>query len=274
MLSADAPIGVMDAGFGGYTVIRELQKQLPCENIVFFGDGKNQPYGNRSREEILCMTRQCLRFLQEKKVKAVAVACNTISTLIEEYQSDFPFRIFSIVRAGSDEVIALRPRQVVLFSTVFTAKSGCYQRYIREGCPEVQVIPQGSPWLARLIEDGDFDREKIEKELRQTLGEAARSHPDVDTLILGCTHFPLVADLIRQLYPQFTRMVNPAFVQAGQIKEYLEENHALRTGGEGSFHIYTTSDCETYSSMAEWVGLKKPELVELAPAPRMPELSL
>ena len=76
MLSADAPIGVMDAGFGGYTVIRELQKLLPCENIVFFGDGKNQPYGNRSREEILCMTRQCLRFLQEKKVKAVAVACN------------------------------------------------------------------------------------------------------------------------------------------------------------------------------------------------------
>lgn len=87
MLSADAPIGVMDAGFGGYTVIRELQKQLPCENIVFFGDGKNQPYGNRSREEILCMTRQCLRFLQEKKVKAVAVACNTISTLIEEYRA-------------------------------------------------------------------------------------------------------------------------------------------------------------------------------------------
>ena len=114
----------------------------------------------------------------------------------------------------------------------------------------------------------------IEKELQQTLGEAARSHPDADTLILGCTHFPLVADLIRQLYPQFTRMVNPAFVQAGQIKEYLEENHALRTGGEGSFHIYTTSDCETYSRMAEWVGLKKPELVELAPAPRMPELSL
>lgn len=268
MLSVNAPIGVMDAGFGGYTVIRELQALLPGEDIVFLGDGKNQPYGNRSAQEILFMTRQCLRFLQQKQVKAVAIACNTISTLIEEYQDDFPFQIFSIVRSGSDDVISLRPPQVVLLSTVFTANSGCYQRYIRQECPETQVIAQGSPWLARLIEDGDFDRAKIEAELRETLGKAAEQYPDADTLILGCTHFPLVQDVIARLYPQFTRMINPAAVQARQMKEYLEQNHALRCGGEGKLWIYTTSDCDTYSRMAARVGLQRLESVELAAAPK------
>lgn len=267
MIQADAPIGVLDAGFGGYTVVKELQQLLPQEDIIFYGDGKNQPYGNRSKRVILDLIRQCLLFFQEKRVKVVAVGCNTISTLIDEYQDDFPFKIISIVRAGSDTVIQQHPKKVILLSTVFTSKSGCYEQYIHETYPDIQVISRGSKWLARLIEDGDFNLEKIKQEIRVSLDDAVHQHPDADTLILGCTHFPLVKDTIQELYPHIVNMINPASAQAQQVKNYLEENGGLRKEGHGSFHIYTTSDCEVYAHMASIIGLKVSAPVSLVPAP-------
>ena len=267
MLHSAAPIGVLDAGFGGYTVVKELQRILPEENIIFFGDGKNQPYGNRSREEILFLVRQCLAFFEQKGVKFVAVGCNTISTLIDEYKDEFPFPISSIVRAGSDALVSLRPPKAILLSTVFTAKSGCYERYVLSDCPEMQIIPCGSKWLARLIEDGDFDREKIKKELHDSLDEAVSQHPDADTVIQGCTHFPLVADMIRELFPQFTNLINPAAVQAQQVKTWLEHSGLLNRNG-GNLNIYTTSDCQVYTRLAQLVGLRMTAPVELAPAPK------
>ena len=145
MPDAKAPIGVIDAGLGGYTVVKELQKILPKEDIIFFGDGKNQPYGNRTEEDILHLTHQCLDFLKERKVKAVAIACNTISTLIDKYQPDYDFRIFSIVQAGSNDVVALGLKEVGVLSTVFTAKTGCYARLIHEKAPNIAVYAQGCP---------------------------------------------------------------------------------------------------------------------------------
>lgn len=267
MPDAKAPIGVMDAGLGGYTVVKELQRLLPKEDIIFLGDGKNQPYGNRSEKDILCLTHQCLDFLKDKHVKVVAVACNTISTLIDKYQPDYEFRIFSIVQAGSTDVIKLGLRQVGILSTVFTANSGCYDRLIHQELPRTAVYPQGCPRLARIIEDGGFDQERIDAELRETLGHLAQAHPDLDSLILGCTHFPMVSENIRRLYPQFTRLINPAATQARLIKEYLERENALDSDGKGTFRVYTTSDCEFYRSMTDHVGLKTPANVELVPAP-------
>ena len=139
-----ASIGVLDTGVGGYTVLRVLRQELPREDVVFYGDGWNVPYGNRSEEEILCLVRQCLDFLAGRGVKLVAVACNTISSLIERYRDEYPFPILSIVQAGSDQVLALRAEEVGVFSTVFTARSGCYQRLIARQAPQVRVHAQGS----------------------------------------------------------------------------------------------------------------------------------
>lgn len=267
MQSANAPIGVLDAGFGGYTVVKELQALLPHEDIIFYGEGANQPYGNRSQAEILHLTRQCLRFLEKKQVKAVAIACNTISTLIDEYQKDFDFPIFSIVRAGSDDVVSMAPEKVVVLSTSFTAKTDCYAHYIAPQNPEIQVIAQGCPWLARIIEDGDFDQQRLDKELTETLGVAAAAHPDADALVYGCTHFPLVKPNIQRLYPQFTRFINPAISQAKRIESHLASEKLLKTQGEGSFQVYTTSDCEVYCRMTAVLGLNPPQSVALVPPP-------
>ena len=266
MLDANASIGVMDAGLGGFTVVKELQKILPRENIIFYGDGKNQPYGNRTEADILHLTRQCLDFLKEHHVKTVAVACNTISTLIDKYQPGYEFKIFSIVQAGADDVIALKLREVGVLSTMFTAKTGQYGRLIQKGLPTAQVYAQGCPWLARIIEDGDFDQQRINEELKNTLGGLAAAHPTLDSLILGCTHFPLVTENIMKLYPQFTCLINPAASQARMVKEYLEQKNALNPDGEGTLHVYTTSDVDVYRRMAGIVGLREPQ-IELAPAP-------
>ena len=268
MLNYTRPIGVMDAGLGGFTVVKELQRILPKEDIVFYGDGKNQPYGNRSEEEIVYLARQCLDFLAEQQVKAVAIACNTISTVIDQLQPHYSFPIFSIVQAGSDDVITLQLRKVGLLATVFTAQSGCYERLIHQVDPTVEVYPQGCPMLARIIEDGDFDRVRLEAELKQTLGVLADSHPDLHALILGCTHYPLVQDMIQNMYPQFTTLINPAATQAEQIRSYLAEHQALDLSGAGHFRIYTTSDCQVYRNMAHVVGLKEPDSIELTPAPK------
>ena len=268
MRKASAPIGVMDAGMGGYTVVKELQKILPQEEILYYGDGANQPYGNRSKEEILHLTRQCLRFLQGRGVKAVAVACNTISTLLEEYQEEFPFRIFSIVEAGSYDAVAMGLSEVGVLSTVFTAQSGCYERLIQKYAPETRVYAQGCPKLARIIEDGDFDCAAIDRELHETLGILAEEHPQLNALILGCTHFPMVRENIEKHYPQFTALINPAATQARLVKEYLAREHLLHPQGAGTLHICTTSDVEVYRDVAARNGLRVTD-IELVGAPEL-----
>ena len=268
MFSARSPIGVMDAGLGGYTVVKELQKILPREELLYLGEGVYQPYGNRGEDEILFLTRQCLDFLQSRGVKIVAVACNTISTLIEKYRPFYDFEIISIVQAGANDVIAANLPEVGVLSTTFTAKTGQYARLIAEKSPQTRVYAQGCPWLARIIEDGDLDQKRIDEELRNTLGVIAAAHPALDSLVLGCTHYPLVATNIQKLYPQFTRFINPAASQARMVKERLERDNLLNHDGDGSLHICTTSDVEVYRRMAAFVGLERIKSVELVPAPK------
>ena len=268
VIDAKAPNGVLDGGLGGFTVVKELQKILPEEDIIYLGDGKNNPYGNRSGEDIVHLTKQCLNFLKEKRVKAVAVACNTISTMIDHYQPDYDFKIFSIVQAGSDDAVRMDLQQIGVLSTVFTAKTECYAHLIHQRKPQMNVYAQGCPMLARLIEDGDFDRSRIDAELRKTLGGLMERYPTLDSLVFGCTHFPLVQENIERLYPQLIHLINPAETQARQVKEYLEREHALNVGGAGTFRIYTTGSCESYRSVAERVGLKTPLSIELVPAPQ------
>ena len=268
MFNVNSPIGVMDAGLGGYTVVKELQKILPREELIYLGEGVFQPYGNRSEEEILFLTRQCLDFLQSRSVKIVAVACNTISTLIEKYRPFYDFEIVSIVQAGADDVIAANLPEVGILSTMFTAKTGQYARLINARSPQTRVYAQGCPWLARIIEDGDLDQTRINQELKNTLGVLATEHPTLDSLVLGCTHFPLVAGNIRKLYPQFTRLINPAASQARMVKECLERDNLLNPDGNGSLRICTTSDTAVYRRMATFVGLERVQSVELVPAPK------
>ena len=140
MFSKESPIGIIDSGIGGFSVARKVQKLLPRENLVYLGDGANTPYGNHTAEEILTMTRYMLRFMEEKGVKALLVACNTISCLIDQYRDEMSCPVLSVVQAGADAVKDLDVHKVGVISTCFTASTHCYPDLIGKAAPDKVVI--------------------------------------------------------------------------------------------------------------------------------------
>ena len=252
-MNANAPIGVFDSGVGGYSVARVLQKMLPGEDLIYYGDGCNEPYGNRSREDLIHLVRQILDFMASKRVKAVAIACNTVSTLIDEF-TGYDFPIFSIVHAGADEVVRRNPAQVGVLSSCFTARTGAYAKLINAAAPHIQVHNQPSVKLGTLVEHSASNAE-IAAEVRASLGQLAGAHPELDTLVLGCTHYPLVQDIIVGEYPQFTNIIDPAVGQVEQLRACLEANNAFNEQG-GSLWVYTSGDSVKYEALAARLDMK------------------
>lgn len=250
---SNAPIGIFDSGVGGYTVARALQKALPKEDIIYYGDGCNAPYGNRSKEDIVHLVRQILDFMASKQVKAVGIACNTISTLIDEF-TGYDFPIFSIVQAGADEVVRCAPKQVAVLSTCFTAQTGAYAKLINAAAPQIEVLSQGSVNLAALVESGTASDAEIAAELHDSLGKLTNLHPNVDTLVLGCTHYPLARDIIAKEFPQFTNIIDPAMGQVEQLRSCLAAHNAFNENG-GSLKVFTSGDCTHYEDLAARLGM-------------------
>ena len=253
-MNPNAPIGMFDSGVGGFTVARVLQQLLPREDVVYFGDSCNAPYGNRSKEDLTHLARQILDFMASKQVKAVCVACNTTSTFINEF-TGYDFPVFSIVQAGADEVVRHAPSKVGVLSTVFTAQTGSYARLINAAAPQIQVLSQGSVDLAGLVESGKAGDEEIAAELHVSLGRLAQAHPDLDTLVLGCTHYPLALDVIRREYPQFTDIIDPAVSQVERLRSWLEAHDALNERG-GSLRVYTSGECAKFETLAARLDMK------------------
>ncbi len=268
MIQKEQPIGVFDAGVGGFTVVKELQKQLPHEKLVYYADSKNMPYGNRDERQILYLTRQILDFLQQQNVKAAVVACNTISTLINKYRDEYPFRVFSVVQAGSETAAAVDCKTVGMLGTVFTAQSGCYERLIHQMNPKMKVIASGCPELGRLIDSGHISSEDLHDELTATI-DKIMAQEKVGHLILGCTHYPIVKDEIKRLYP-WLEFINPAYLAAVAVRKYLEQENAVKDEGDPRFIAYTTGDPELMRHMAGIVQINLPDEIHVVKAPALP----
>lgn len=265
------PVGVIDAGLGGYTVVRQIQRLMPEENIVYYGDNRNQPYGNREKASILHMARQIFAFMERQNVKLVAVACNTISTLIDEYRHDYGYPIFSIVEAGAQAAVETGARDIGMIGTVFTASSRCYERLILQGNPLATVIGQGCPDLARFIEHGECDQAELEQEVKKEI-DAVLFRKSVSHLILGCTHFVYIRDAIHRMYPSLVT-IDPAEAQGAILRQHLKETNAVRSGGRGVFRVFTTGNALRYYAATERMTLYPPQSVEQVPAPN-PEHTL
>ena len=152
------PIGVFDTGIGGLTVVKELQKILPGEDIVYFGDSANCPYGNKPAEEIRFLSKKILHHLEKCSVKAIAIACNGISTQAELLRGEVAVPVIDIISAASERVVQLGLRQIGLIAAEITVKTGKYDELIRGFDPSLEVISKGSPLLAGLVDRGDFDQ--------------------------------------------------------------------------------------------------------------------
>ena len=212
------PIGVFDSGLGGLTVVRELRRALPGENLFFFGDTARVPYGNKSPETIERYTRQIFSLMKERNVKAVVAACNTVSALaLEKVRRDVPVPVIGVVRPGALAAVrATKNHRIGLIGTRGTVSSGLYREIIREYLPDAEVVGVPCPLFVPLVEEGLWN-DRVTREIAERyLSELKNA--GVDTLIMGCTHYPLIAELIHDVMGDAVRLINPAEETAKSTK--------------------------------------------------------
>ena len=231
-IDRDAPVGVFDSGVGGLTVAREIMRNLPSEKIVYFGDTARLPYGSKSKETVIRYSRQIIRFLQEQQVKAIVVACNTASAFaLDTVRDEFDIPIIGVIESGAKVAAArTRNKRVGIIGTVGTVGSGIHAKYLKKLDPGITVFGKACPLFVPLVEEGWLHDPVTVEVASRYLKEL--QDKDVDTLILGCTHYPLIRSTIRQVMGEEVCLVNPAYETALELGKLLEEQGLSSTGTE------------------------------------------
>ena len=249
------PIGVFDSGLGGLTAVRQLRRVLPGEDIVYFGDTGRVPYGSRGRDIIVQYARQDIRFLLQQDVKFIIAACGTVSsTYPPEEAARLPVPFTGVVGATARAAVdATRNRKIGIIGTAATVRSGSYAAIIRDMMPDVQIFARACPMFVPLVENGYFnDGNPVTKliiaEYLQELKDAG-----VDTLILGCTHYPLLLPKINQYVPQGVQIITQGEFVAVSLQDYLKRHPEIadKCTQNGVTHFYTTEAEEKFSESAK-----------------------
>jgi glutamate racemase len=275
--SADPrPIGVFDSGVGGLTVLSEIRRRLPAEATVYLGDNARTPYGPRPADEVRRYTLECTRWLLGQDIKALVLACNTATShALAAVRDASPVPVLGVVRPGAvTAAAATRTGHVGVIATVGTVDSGAYPAAISEANPALTVRQQACPDLVPLVEAGVVDGPDAERVVHGYLDALIAPDPQIDTLLLGCTHYPLLLPLIQRQVGTAVAVVDSAFTTALATEDLLDALGA-RSGGNpgepvtgGANRIATTGDVRTFSGVAERVfGARLPvvEAAEVAP---------
>jgi glutamate racemase len=215
IIDKNAPVGVFDSGVGGLTVAREIMRQLPDERIVYFGDTARVPYGNKSKETILKYSRQIIRFLRTKDVKAIVIACNTATAYtldIVSKETDIP--VIGVINAGARTAVkATRNGKIGVIGTEATVNTGIYTEVMKKLRPDIEVTGKSCPLFVPLVEEGLLHDSVTDEIASRYLAELKGKY--IDTLVLGCTHYPLLRSTMRRLMGDEVTLVNPAEPAAG-----------------------------------------------------------
>ncbi|MCM1268971.1 MAG: glutamate racemase [Bacteroidales bacterium] len=250
----NSPIGVFDSGVGGLTVAREIMRQLPNERIVYFGDTARVPYGSKSRETVTKFSRQIVHFLKNQQVKAIVVACNTASAYaLEELEQETDIPIIGVVKPGArTALLATKNKKIGVIGTEATIHSGIYSRYIEENDTSVSVLGKACPLFVPLVEEGLWEDPVTDEIARRYLSELIDS--GIDTLILGCTHYPMLRSTVAKIMGEGVTLVNPAYETARELKcllaeKGLESEHRPGLGTE-LYRFYVSDGAEKFKQFA------------------------
>ena len=242
MNSNQSPIGVFDSGVGGLTVVRALMERLPNENIVYFGDTARVPYGVKSRATIETFTAQIVDFLLQNQVKALVIACNTIAAVahqrVQQMAGKMP--VLSVIEAGAQAALATtRNGNIGVIATSTTVNSNAYARAISARNADTRILSQAAPLLVPLVEEGWLEHEVTRLTVREYLRPLLADK--IDTLILGCTHFPLLKPLIQQEAPQI-ELVDSSTTTAEATAQALAAANLLNTQTAAPDYRFYVSD--------------------------------
>ena len=246
-------IGVFDSGLGGLTATQELMKLLPCEHIIYLGDSYNMPYGEKDKSKIIEMSRNDLQFLLNKNVKAIFVACGTAtSNAIDILVSESPVPVFGVVEPAVYEAVSLTKNgKIGLLATRASVGAGTYLKSIYEKSPDISVTAKACPRFATMVEDGIFDKndERVINAVAEYLPPLKQA--GVDTVILGCTHYPLLADVISEYMGENVRLISAGAAAARTLCGYLRENEMTCESRTARTEYFTTGSTENFARTAE-----------------------
>lgn len=254
-MDKNAPIGVFDSGIGGLTVAREIMRQLPEERIVYFGDTARLPYGSKSKKTVIRFSAQIIRFLRTKEVKAIVIACNTASSqALEEVRKAEDIPIIGVINAGARAAVsATKSGKVGVIGTEGTISSGTYAEVLKEMKPGVEVFGKACPLFVPLVEEGLFHDTVTDEIASRYLSVLKEKY--VDTLVLGCTHYPLIRSTIARTMGSDVKLIDPAHETAVQLKTLLKSMEMNCDEGrdlplEEKYQFYVSDMADKFSNFA------------------------
>jgi glutamate racemase len=242
LVSATAPVGVFDSGLGGLTVANELMRQLPAEGLVYFGDTARVPYGPKAPSTVRRYSREIASFLESQGVKAVVIACNTATAhALTTLRAELRVPVIGVIEPGARAAVsATRSGNIGVIGTAGTIRSGAYERAIRELAPDARITARACPLFVPLVEEGWTDTEAT----RIVAGEYLRPLRDagIDTLVLGCTHYPLLKPVIAEILGDGVRLIDSAAETASETRRVLAREEIAAPPGATPVRRFVASD--------------------------------
>lgn len=249
------PIGFFDSGLGGLTCIKPLMKKLPEERIIYFGDTARTPYGSKATSTIKAFSNEIAEFLVSKDVKMIVIACNTVSaTCVGELQERFPqIPIVGIIEPAADKVAdtCVSGNNVGIIGTKVTIASGEYERRIHALNGDINIFQTPCPAYVPLIEEGIIDNDIMDLTIRYYMDDFIADN-EIDTVVLGCTHYPLIEKNIRRIYPD-VKIINPSDIIVDTVERILAERNQLAKESDAQNVFYASDLSENFINMIEHI---------------------
>ena len=251
------PIGVIDSGVGGLTVAREIMRQLPNETVVYVGDTARCPYGPRPAEEVRAFTWQMTKFLLEQDIKMLVIACNTATAVVlDDIRKELSIPVLGVIHPGARAAIKVtKSRRIGIIGTEGTVKSAAYEKALKQINKRTYVVSLACPKFVPVVESGEYQGAVAKKIVAETLKPL--KNKGLDTLILGCTHYPLLEPLIQNVMGYNVTVISSGEETAREVSTILYHNRLLNTEEEDPEHVfYTTGSKSIFSQIAsDWLGI-------------------
>lgn len=259
----EAPIAIFDSGVGGLTVYKKLKALLPNENYLYFGDLKNIPYGEKSKEELIKIADKVFAYFEKQGIKALVMACNTTSANTYDALKDkYSFKIYPVIQSCASVIAQLPIKKIGILATEATIKSGAYGKELKKYNPALETFEMSCPPWVGIVEEKRQKEEKSVACVQSYLGEILENYPD--KIILGCTHYPYLLDILGKFVPK-DMFIDPAQYFAEFIKTDLEKSELISKSGQGSEKFFVSANPEKFKDAASmFCDLKElPTVIEV-----------
>lgn len=258
LLTDNRPIGFIDSGVGGLTVVKEALKQLPNENILYVGDTARCPYGPRPAEQVIEFTWEMTNHLVEQNIKMLVIACNTATAVaLEEIKAALPIPVIGVILPGTRAAVKqTRNKQVGIIGTLGTIKSRAYETALKMKVPELAVTSLACPKFVSVVESNEYHSSVAKKIVAQTLAPLVTKK--IDTLVLGCTHYPLLRPIIQNVMGESVTLIDSGAETVGEVSmllDYFEISNSVNDG-RTLCQFYTTGSAKLFKEIAQdWLML-------------------